>query len=67
MIGIDSNYFLLPISVGVRFGSPMGELSGSHHPEEEVVQDRVPAPLFAYSLIDQAATETDMTLRCSRW
>jgi hypothetical protein len=51
MIGIDSNYFLLPISVDVRFGSPMGELSGSHHPEEEVAQDRVPA-LFAYSLID---------------
>jgi hypothetical protein len=29
MIGIDSNYFLLPISVDVHFGSPMGELSGS--------------------------------------
>jgi hypothetical protein len=66
MIGIDSNYFLLPISVDVRFGSPMGELSGSHHPEEEVAQDRVLA-LFAYSLIDRAAAETDQTLRCSRW
>ncbi len=38
-------YFLLPISVDVRFGSPMGELSGSHHPEEEVAQHRVPTAL----------------------
>jgi hypothetical protein len=45
MIGIDSNYFLLPISVDVRFGSPMGELSGSHHPEEEVARHRVLAAL----------------------
>jgi hypothetical protein len=45
MIGIDLNYFLLPISVDVRFGSPMGELSGSHHPEEEVAQHQIPATL----------------------
>jgi hypothetical protein len=45
MIGIDSNYFLLLISVDVRFGNPMGELSGLHHPEEEVARHRVPAAL----------------------
>jgi hypothetical protein len=45
MIGIDSNYFLLPISIDVCFGSPVGELLGSHHPEEEVAQYRVPATL----------------------
>ncbi len=45
MIGIDSNYFLLSISVDVRFGSPMGELSSSHHPEEEVARHWVPAAL----------------------
>jgi len=45
MIRIDSNYLLLPISVDVRFGSLMGELSGSHHLEEEVAQYQVPATL----------------------
>jgi hypothetical protein len=45
MTGIDSNYFLLPISVDVCFSSSVGELLGSHHPEEEVAQYRVPAAL----------------------
>jgi hypothetical protein len=45
MIGIDSNYFLLPISIDVRFGNPMGELLGSHPLEEEVAQYRIPAAL----------------------
>ncbi len=45
MISIDSNYFLLLIFVDVCFGSPVGELLGSHHPEEEVAQYRVPTAL----------------------
>jgi hypothetical protein len=45
MTGIDSNYFLLPISVDVCFSSSVGELLGSHHPEEEVAQHRVPTAL----------------------
>jgi hypothetical protein len=53
MIGINSNYFLLPISIDVCFGSPVGELLGSHHPEEEVAQYRVPAAL--YIQLDQSS------------
>ncbi len=49
-IGIDSNYLSLLISVDVCFGSPVGELLGSHNTEEEVAQyrnhARVPWPLY---------------------
>jgi hypothetical protein len=38
MIGIDSNYFLLLISIDVYFGSPVGELLGSQNTEEEVAK-----------------------------
>jgi hypothetical protein len=66
MIGIDSNYFLLPISVDVYFGSPVGELLGSHHPEEEVPSTKF-LQLFAYSLIDRAAVENDWTFHYNMW
>jgi hypothetical protein len=40
MTGIDSNYFSLLISVDVCFGSPVGELLGSHNTEEKVAKYR---------------------------
>jgi len=50
MTGIDSNYFLLLISVDVCFGSSVGELLGSHNTKEEVAKyqnhARVPTTLY---------------------
>ncbi len=40
VIGIDSNYFSLLISVDVCLGSPVAELLGSHNTEEEVAHYR---------------------------
>jgi hypothetical protein len=40
MISIDSNYFLLLISIDVCFGSPVGELLGSYDTEEEAARYR---------------------------
>ncbi len=50
MTGIDSNYFLLLVSVDVCFGSLVGELLGLHNTEEEVAKyrnhARVPTALY---------------------
>jgi hypothetical protein len=55
MIGIDSNYFLLLISVHVCFGSPVGELSGSYNAEEEAAryQNRARVPAALYIQLDR--------------
>jgi hypothetical protein len=54
---IDSNYFLLLISVDVCSGSPVGELLGLHNTEEEIAHYRNHArvPWALYPELDRSS------------
>ncbi len=69
MTGIDSNYFLLLISVDVCFDSPVVELLGSHNIEEEVAHYRNHArvPWALYLQLDRSSFVLPLLLSLYPW